>query len=486
MANPFDQFDANPFDKFDKPSPQGFVANAADFFKSIPRGMVTGLTSLPNPNPALSQDEMMGDLQGRAQAANVVKAPLPAPDGPAGRFGEAVGEGLGNPLTYAGPGGMGLKLGGSLLSSVGGEGGRQAAEGTPFEKPASIAGALAGGLTAAKTLGPKVPKAAIPTGDELKAAGEAGYKAARNTNLQVDPRGASLWAQRVEDELIGPDFGFSKDLAPKTFAKLHDLKAAPERIAKAAADDPSTTGAITASDIDSLRKNLGIIAQETQPANGGQVKPTADAAAATAVLERLAKYSEGMPPGHVLDGSPQDYVRAINDANANWGAGARVRDFDARLTKADNAADRQIAGSLDAQIKSKAGSMLDNPVKMRGLNEAERDQLQLINSGEWKSNTLRQLGRGGAGVIPIMGQLAAAPTVLAAGGPFALAGQAGLAAALYGARKGSEAMTKSRAKELVEMLAKRSPEYERRKAALPDVDTSPNKMALIRALLGAD
>jgi hypothetical protein len=55
---------------------------------------------------------------------------------------------------------------------------------------------------------------------------------------------------------------------------------------------------------------------------------------------------------------------------------------------------------------------------------------------------------------------------------------------LYAARKVAEAMTKSRASELVDMLAKRSPEYERRAAAITPTDTSPNKAAIVRAILG--
>ncbi len=39
--------------------PQGFMANAMDFVKSIPRGLVTGLTSAPNPSmvPGLEQEQ---------------------------------------------------------------------------------------------------------------------------------------------------------------------------------------------------------------------------------------------------------------------------------------------------------------------------------------------------------------------------------------------------------------------------------------------
>src|SRR5688572_29287215 len=74
----------------------GSTSGVADFFKSIPRGIVSGITSLPNPSFALSQDEVSADMAGRRAGAEIVKQPMHKPEGRAGRFGEAVGEGLGN------------------------------------------------------------------------------------------------------------------------------------------------------------------------------------------------------------------------------------------------------------------------------------------------------------------------------------------------------------------------------------------------------
>lgn len=461
-----------------KTQPQGFMANALDFAKSIPRGLIQGLTSLPNPSMVPIEDELAATAPAREAAKEKLLSQVPAPQGRVGQVGEAVGASLGNPMSYVGPGGLLLKLGGAALSGAGGEGSRQAAEGTILEKPAQIVGALAGGVAAAKTLGPGAPKAAVPTSSELFTQAREGYKAARSGGLEVHPDAVSGWAAKVEQELVGPDHGFTggpQGVAPKTIGVLGNLQAAP----------PGAV--ITASNLDAIRKNLGRIAEETQPAQGGFAKPTPDAAAATIALQRLNAFTEdlgNLPPGAVLAGDAAAYVRATREANANWAAGQRVRDLDTRLTKAENAAERQVAGSLDSQIKIKAGQLLDNPQKTRGLTADELAQLKLINSGDWKSNILRQAGRGGAGVIPVMGQIAAAGPVFAAAGPVGLAAQGGVAAALYGARKGAEAMTKGRAKELVEMLAKRSPEYERRVRDLPQADTTSGKAALIRALLG--
>jgi hypothetical protein len=457
--------------------PKGFVANAMDFAKSIPRGIVSGLTSAPNPSMVPIEDEQAAVAPTRQAATATLKAPLPEPQGPAGKVGEAVGEGLGNPVSYLGPGGALLKTGGAALSSAASEVAGQATEGTWYEKPARLVAALTGGVAAGKAFGPSAPKAAIPTSKELLDAGSAGYKQARNSGLELKPDAASGWAAKLEQELAGPDYGFTggaEGTAKQTFGVLSKLQA-----------PPGEAVAISASNLDTLRKQLQLIAEEVKPAAvpGGMPKPTADAAAATIALKRLNAFTEDIPTSAVLAGDPSDYVRATKQANADWGAGQRTRDFDARLNKAENATDRQVAGSLDSQIKTKAGQLLDNPHKTGNLSKEELAQLQLINSGDLKSNILRQLGRGGAGVIPLMAQAATAVPLAAATGGLSVIPQAMLAATLYGARKGSEAITKSRANKLAEMLAKRSPEYERRTANLPAADSSPQTAAILRALL---
>jgi hypothetical protein len=456
------------------PAPQGWQANAMDFIKSIPRGLVQGATSMPNPSMVPIQDEELAMAPVREGAKQTLLKQTHAPQGPWGKGGQAIGEGLGNPASWLGPGSAALKAGGAVLSSAAGEAAGQATEGTGWETPARIAAALTGGAVAGKALGPGAPKAAVPTHPELVAAAKGQYKQARESGLELHPEAVSTWATKIEQELIGPDHGFTGKIAPKTLETIAELQGAPG-------------GAIvTAANLDALRKSLGHIASETQPAGpGGAAKPTPDAAAASIALKRLGEFSQDIPPGAVLAGDAAAYVRATKDANGNWAAGERSRDFDARLNKAEHAADRQVAGSIDSQIKTKAGQLLDNPSKVKGLSDAEKAQLLLINSGDWKSNTLRQLGRGGAGVIPIGAQLAAATPVYMTTGPMGLAVQGGVAAGLYGARKGAEAMTKNRAQVLAEMLAKRSPEYERRVKDLPPADMSPGMAAIARALLNS-
>lgn len=452
-----------------------------DIVKSFPGGVASGLSGFASMAQTLTGADHDTNLDpiGNALGGLFKKATesLPEPAGTAGQYSKTVGEFAGNPLSYAGPGSLLLKAGGAVLGGLGSEAAGQATKGTDYETPARIAGAVAGGAAAAKTLGPTAAKAATPTVAELESAGTKGYNAARASGLELDPKGVAQWAAVVKQELTnGPRRAFTggpNGTAPKTLAVLDELQNAP-------------AGArITAANIDTLRIHLGDIAGEVQPAVGGFAKPTSDAAAAMVLKRRLASYMENIPQGHVVAGDSSAYVRSIKQANADWAAAQRLRNVDARLTKAENSADRQIAGSLDSRIKSKVGGMLDNPERMRGLNQAEKDQVQLINSGDWKSNTLRQLGRGGAGVMPAIAHAAIGGPAAALTGGASLIPQALLAGGLYGARKGSEAMTVSRAEKLAEMIAQRSPEYQKRVLGLPPFSDAPNKAAIIRAIMSA-
>lgn len=446
--------------------------SALNFVSAIPRGIMTGLTSAPNPSLVPIGDELDAVAPTRGAALETAKAALPVVEGRAGRIGEAVGEGLGNPLSYLGPGSLPLKVGGAALSAAASEAGGQAAEGTPWETPARIAGALAGGGAAVKAFGPGAPKAATPTYRELKEEATRLYTEARNSGVEFHPQGVSRFATQVEQELAGPNHGFTGGAngdARKTFSILELLQ------------NPPAGATITAGNVDALRKNLGRLSRETV-----EGKPTPDAAAASILLSRLNGYLESPPSGHVMAGDAERYVRATKEANANYAAGQRVKDWQTRIDNAVLDAEGQIAGSLENRQKIAARSILKNPKASAGMSADELDQLDLINGGGPLSNVLRNLGRGGAGVVPIGMQIATGiPLALQTGGA-SVAPQAAVAAALYGARKGSEAITNSRVNALADILAKRSPLFQQRQAALPSADHSPGVAAVLRAMMGAN
>lgn len=447
--------------------PEGFVLDKApqtgsvmDVIKSAPRALLGGLSdtlaatgnteniAMSQPQDAvLTKENTLGSLE------KGVTGDLYKPQTAAGRISSAGIEQLANPLTYFGPGSAALKVGGGILSGAGGEAGQELT-GSPYGR---IAGALAGGLGAAKTLGPSIEKAAVPTAEELKNVAAKGYDTARNSGLELSPQGIAQFATQAKQKLTGPKYGFtggSKGTAGGTLDLLDELK--------------------TASNLDTLRQNIGRIASETQ-----DFKPTQNAKAAMVLKRDLENYMENIPQNHVVAGNPTDYTSAIRQANGDYASAMRTGKIGDKLTAAENNAQGGIATSVENQQKSQLRSLLNNPKKLRGFSDEEKAQIQKINDGTAVSNTLRQLGRGGTGVIPMGAHIA---TAMATGG-HSIPAQLGIGIPLYASKKIAEALTNKQVTKLDEMLRMRSPEYAARAAKIKPTDTSANKAAIVRALL---
>src|SRR5215475_7076951 len=98
-----------------------------DFVRSIPRGLLSGLSAAISASGQSAQAEMgepitvpSGGIGTRIMERNVT-GELPQPSGRAGQYGATVGEFLGNPTSYVGPGGMALKVGSTIASGLGSE-----------------------------------------------------------------------------------------------------------------------------------------------------------------------------------------------------------------------------------------------------------------------------------------------------------------------------------------------------------------------------
>jgi hypothetical protein len=103
---------ASSFPKTSTPA-AGQSSAVGDFLKSIPRGIMGGLSQAGS---ALGQATMheMGQPENAAEIPNAeqtvqhleqnITGDLHKPEGRAGKFGAAIGESVGNPASYIGPG----------------------------------------------------------------------------------------------------------------------------------------------------------------------------------------------------------------------------------------------------------------------------------------------------------------------------------------------------------------------------------------------
>jgi hypothetical protein len=130
-------------------------SGVADFFRSIPGGLMSGFSSAASamgkaeaPSSGINPEEIPSGEQGAKILEQNVTGELPTPSGGSGQYGRRVGEFLGNPATYIGPGSMLAKGATAVAGALGSEAAGQATKTMPKLRPyAEMLGAIAGGHT---------------------------------------------------------------------------------------------------------------------------------------------------------------------------------------------------------------------------------------------------------------------------------------------------------------------------------------------------
>jgi hypothetical protein len=139
-----------------------------DAINSLPRGIVKGLAGTASASGQAAQIEMQQpvDVPSGDEATDFIEqnitGSLPKPQGPAGRVTETIGEFLGNPVSYIGPGSLAAKAVQAILAGIGSEAGGELARGTRAEPLARIGGGmLGGGAVSALERAPAAADAAV-------------------------------------------------------------------------------------------------------------------------------------------------------------------------------------------------------------------------------------------------------------------------------------------------------------------------------------
>jgi HYD1 signature containing ADP-ribosyltransferase len=197
------------------------TAGAGDFFRSIPRGIVSGLNNAGSALARATQAEMGQDVdaptpgQGMEILEKEVTGPMHRPEGRAGEFGASVGEFLGNPASYLAPGSLPFKVGAAALGGLGSEAGGQLGEGTRLEGPLRFAGGVLGGLSAARFgMGARAAETAPTIGKTLyHYTDETGH----NSILEGKKLNPSLKAVRPRDVKFG-NGQYLTDIPPGTMS----------------------------------------------------------------------------------------------------------------------------------------------------------------------------------------------------------------------------------------------------------------------------
>lgn len=250
---------------------------------------------------------------------------------------------------------------------------------------------------------PSLGKAVLPTAEELKSAGGAGFDALRNLNVDIKPESvvnsfSGLRANLEKD-------GINAELAPKTFSIL-------SRLGEAPADSVVTVG-----NLETVRRSLGNAAKDF-------TNPTEQLAASRAI-QHLKSYLADIPAGDVLRGDASQIPKILGEATGNYAAGSRSEQVAEAVRSAELGAGAANSGkNIGNAERQKFKSLLLSDKQSSGFSPQELAQAERVVMGTTTGNTARHIANvlgGGGG----MGQAVASG--IAATGGAALGGVPGAA-----------------------------------------------------------
>lgn len=301
-----------------------------------------------------------------------------------------------------------------------------------------------------------------PTRDELKAAEKAAYAAADLPNTTLTQPAMQRLASEVRtnlgasnaDELIAP-------IANRVAGRVDDLAQTPQ----------------TLQQVENIRKLSGRI--------GNKLVAPEELRAGSNIVGSIDDFYSRLKPADVVGPDPQGSIAKLLEARRASAAGKRSDTITTAIEKAERQAAKGGSGAnLDNAIRQRIASLLDNPNKLRGFSEAEKEQMQRIVEGGGVQNLLRLLGKFDAtGVVSAgVGGGALYGAGKAAGledkEALALAGTGILGA--KGARKGAEALGQRNVDVLEAMIRARGAGQ-----AVPNPNALPDIATQLRRLIAA-
>lgn len=345
---------------------------AADVAKSLPTGLVHGLTGLAGlPSDALNAvgnltrkltgSEQIPNSDPRAlqfmgiptsgqfeQAVKAVTGGLYEPQTTPGRYAETVASFALNAVI---PGTAAQRLARVLVPGVASEGAGQAAEKyLPQAAPyARALGALAGGIGEGLFEG-SGSKVSIPTEDELKNTANSLYTNAKNAGVNI--------SSDAYDNLVGninsavTEAGTHPHLHPKVAAALSAL------------DDAKGTD-IPLGDMERLRRIANGAAKSIEPD---------ERRVAGVILDKIDDFMDNLKSDQVSSGD-SSVAGTLSEARATWAKLRKSQTVSDAIERAKNTAEAQ-RGNLAAGLRSQFKMLVNNQKLMRGFSPDEQQAIR--------------------------------------------------------------------------------------------------------------
>lgn len=370
------------------------------------------------------------------------------------------------PAVIGGPEALGAKLLTRVAAPVAASEAGRAVGGPIGEVAGALTGAVAAPSVASRfNNAVKAKQAAVPTIEELKTSGRAGYNRQEVKDVRFSSKPVNDLADTASLELRADGFRPNLDQNGKpVFGLVDELRSAS-----------------SVADLDGTRKALNNIAKERDLY--GQSTPNAVAAAKA--IEKIDNFLPNIKQADVLAGDAAKASAILEETRQNWGAYRRAKQADILRTNAENSAASANSGqNIQNATKQAFKSLMQNDYKKAyGYNDAEKAALKKIVHGDAMGTAARFAGNllGGGGGL---GMLAGGAVGYEAGGvPGAIA--AGLAG--KGLKSIGNRATFNAVRDLDRLLRSRSPAALQLAAQLPPqvIAQLPKKSAAILAAMSA-
>lgn len=336
------------------------------------------------------------------------------------------------------------------LAGLGVQGAHQAAEGTPYDAPATLATAVMAPIALHKVLGVggSVNRAAnrqaanAAEKQTLFDEADKDYTEARGLGLKYNPNSVDKWVSSQQKDLTADGHGVRT--AGTVHGILDDLR------------NPETGATHDLNDFMSARQQLRTVAQD-------YTKPS-EQRAASLVIKDMDRWlsTRTATSGDVLSGDAGYASQLLSRARGNYAAGMRSEIVEKALRDAGIDAAAVNSGlNIGNKARQKFASILKSDKKLSGFTDAEIDQMTNVVKGSAAGNALRRAGNmlgGGGGIAQTgIGALGAAGTYATTGDPKE-AGLAGVGAGILGAlaRRGANASTLRQIDKLSAMVRARN------------------------------
>lgn len=328
--------------------------------------------------PQADFSKQPGSLTPSSQQTNAAISPyLPqGGDSAEAPYMEGGGRFLGNPLNYAGPGGVARNLAGSAVADAAGYGASKTAQAAGASPGMQAAAGLGGSLLAGGVTNPMFRSIPDSNAKGLMQAAGNGFNQFRAGGAEIPEPDITAWAKTNKTLLEGN--GLDSDLAPTTHKILDGLQGQ----------------SMGPSDITALNSKLSKVAGNTQ-----DFKPTQDAVAATKLKQ---SFNNDLPNLLLQKPTNAADLATLAQAKRTYAAGAMAQNVDDAAAKGVRQASKANSGmNVENRVRSTIDSRLGAPYQQKNLTPAQQDFVNQMIQGSPGQNALRTAGNmlGGGGGI---------------------------------------------------------------------------------------